>query len=88
MFCLSDEGADLRSLERDRCPFRIVLVIGIAPTRGRHDCVVVIRQVRQPLACLCTLGLKATTRSIHVLNPDGAYKPRPHLPLGADLGSG
>jgi hypothetical protein len=74
--CLSDEGAELRSLESNRCPFRIVLVIGIAATRGRHHCAVVLRQVRQAFACPCTLGLKSTARSIHVLNPDATYKRR------------
>ena len=79
---LSDEGADLRSLERNRCPLRIMLVIGIAATRGRHHCVVVLDEVPQPSACLRTLGLKSTTRSIHVPNPHTSHKPaRPYLPL-------
>jgi hypothetical protein len=78
---LSDECANLRSLERNRCPFRIMLVIGIAATRGRHHCVVVLEEVRQPFACLCTLGLESTARSIHVLNPDASHKrARPLMP--------
>jgi hypothetical protein len=72
---LSDEGAHLRSLERNRGPFGIMLVIGIAATRGRHHCVVVLAEVRQPFACLCSLGLKSTARSIHVPNTYASHKP-------------
>lgn len=71
---LSDEGADLRSFERNRCPFRIMLVIGIAATRGRHHRVVVLDEVRQPVACLCTLGLKSSARSLHVPNLCASHK--------------
>lgn len=67
---LSYEGSDLGPLERDRCPFGVVLIIGVAVARGRNHGVEVVRQARQASECLFTLGLKSTTRSIHALNAD------------------
>ncbi len=73
---LDHERCNLRPLERDRRTFRIVLVIGVAVTGGRHHLIEVGGQGREALERLLSFRLKQLASPVHptMLSPLGAMQ--------------